>query len=423
MLSVLFLVSYWAILALPGAALDKLIHTDKHYGPLGWIAMSYTCFVILFITSNYVGFEAKNFSIIISIVLAASLLILIVPKLGIHMRNSQPDSGPSREHLFDWLLPSLTILFISAIYQVSVGAYSEVPADLYNHLERFQQASKNLLDNSLGTELAWSKLLQQKSAVFYYLVAFANQLPGLDTRLVLELIDFSNRTFFLLAIFFFARILFERNAKHTLIAFLTIAFVTAHMGISLFSFVRYYSFAPTMLAMILYFFAVSLFLQYIQTKFSIRQLLVNSLLILSLTIAAAAVHTQEAMFIAVMILCISIVATVSQIPKFNFPPITARHQTKLVTVAGVIGFIAVYIYSAENLTRAANAHWRLWDSSTDHSKFKTSIHTSRHTLGLISLLFVLDQHKAISRKPFSARWHAEPFNYVSKPILYRHFFT
>ncbi len=361
MLIILFLVSYWAILALPGAALDKLIHTDRHYGPLGWIAMSYCCFVILFITSNYVGLEAKSFSIIISIVIVASLLILLMPGFRSRLLSRQTGTGPSSGHLSDWIAPSLTILFISAIYQVSVGAHSEVPADLYNHLERFQLASKNLLDNSLGTELAWSKLLQQKSAVFYYLVAFANQLPGLDTRLVLELIDFSNRTLFLLAIFFFTRILFYKHTKRTLIAFLATVFVTMHMGISLFSFVRYYSFAPTMLAMVLYFFAVSLFLQYIHTRFSVRQLSVHTLLILLLTVAAAAVHTQEAMFIAVMIFCISIVATVSQIPKLNFPPVVARHQTKLIAVAGVLGFTAVYIYSAENLTRAANAHWRLWE--------------------------------------------------------------
>jgi len=350
MSNALFLILYWSILTIPGAALNRIIDRNQH-NPLSWIALSYTCFVLIFISANHFQLSVTAISIIVITLVSISLLTLIAA----NTRRSH-----NKKHN-EWARPTLVILAASATYQIFFGAFSEVPSDLYSHLERLQFANRNILNNTLGPQLEWSKLLRQKSGVFYYLVSFVNQLTNLDTRSLVGLIDFSNRTLFLLAVFFFAKFLFRRLPEASLIAYLATVFVATHMGISVFSFVRYYSFAPTILAMIIYFFAISLFLEQIKGPFKLSSFLSNSTLVLLSTIAAAAVHTQEAMFIAVMALCISLVASLSYIKSFDIRAVNTHWQANLVSIAGILGFAALYIYSSENLIRAANAHWRLWE--------------------------------------------------------------
>jgi len=67
MSSALFLIIYWAVLIIPGAALDKTIYRNKHHGPLAWVALSYTSFVLIFISSNYFKLSATSISIAIAI--------------------------------------------------------------------------------------------------------------------------------------------------------------------------------------------------------------------------------------------------------------------------------------------------------------------------------------------------------------------
>jgi len=351
MQSLLFILFYWSILLIPGAALDRVLFRNKPRGPLAWIALSYCLFVLLFITSNYLKVSATMFGFLTFIAVVLGAVWLSISR---YIKAEQILAS-------EWKTPVLVVIAASFIYQTLFGSFNEVPADLYSHLERFQLAEKNILSNTLGTDLAWSQLLQQKSGVFYHLVALVNKLPQLDARLILELVDFSNRTFFLIAIFFFAKLIFRHQAHVTSIAYLATIFTAVHFGTGVFAFARYYSFAPTMLAMVMYFFATSLFIERIQEPFRLAPSLLNALLILSIVVSAAAVHTQEAMFIAVMAFCIALAATVSYLKRLNIAPPGARVLAAVVSIVGLSCFIAIYIYSVENLERAPNAHWRLWE--------------------------------------------------------------
>jgi len=192
MSNALFLILYWSILTIPGAALNRIIDRNQH-NPLSWIALSYTCFVLIFISANHFQLSVTAISIIVITLVSISLLTLIAA----NTRRSH-----NKKHN-EWARPTLVILAASATYQIFFGAFSEVPSDLYNHLERFQFANRNILNNTLGPQLEWSKLLRQKSGVFYYLVSFVNQLTSLDARSLVGLIDFSNRTHFSLLNFSF----------------------------------------------------------------------------------------------------------------------------------------------------------------------------------------------------------------------------
>jgi len=355
MQNLLFTLCYFAVLVLPGAALGKVLARNSLSSPLSWIALSYSFFVLLFVGSNYWGLSKTLFEWILFVSVLSSFFILLVYRFAFKNLGREPNV---HSH---WYFPTFIIVGLSLGYQFMVGAFSEVPADLYSHLERFQFATKNLENDSLGAQLSLSQLLQQRSGVFYYLVAVISDGSSLSTRSILQCIDFANRTLFLLCLFFFTKAIFKHTEKSDLIAYAAVTFTSLHMGIGVFSYIRYYSFAPTMLAMVLYFFAISVFIEHIKARFTLRTSLRNCILILVASLAAAAVHTQEAMFIGIMILSISIVSTVLNFKSSHSTSTSLQWQTNLISFGGILAFTALYIYSSENFTRAPNAHWRLWE--------------------------------------------------------------
>lgn len=353
--SIVFTLCYASLLLLPGAAIHTAFFKNKFYSPLSWVALSYILFVLIFISFNRFGLSETSLQALVLFSTFSSALYL-----GI--RSFKHVAYPKKSTFsYQWAKPTLIIVGLSGLYQFFFGTYTEVPADLYSHLERFQYASKNVAINSLGKELELPQLLKQKSGVFYYLLAFVNQWPKLNTSALLPCVDFANRTLFLLSVFFFTTYLFALQKRAHAIAYSATFFLALHMGINVFSFIRYYSFAPTMLALVLYFFAIVVFLEQVKQSFSIKSWLGNYVLILLALLAAAAVHTQEAMFIGIIILCISLVATTRFYLSSNNTIVDKPWQANLISFVGLASFIAIYLYSLENLERAPNAHWRLWE--------------------------------------------------------------
>ncbi len=349
MAELIFLVIYWSLLIIPGAALAKIVDKETSLGPLSWIALSYIIFVLTFITFNYFQLPASAFAWLIFAITLSSSLVLIST-----LHTSSRDDTL-------WKIPSLGILVLSGLYQILIGSFNEVPSDLYTHLENFQRASTKLAENSLGANLTWIQIFKQKSGVFYYLVSFANQVSKCDTRSLIELVDFSNRTLFLIAVFCFTKTLFKYQKDNNAVACLAIIFISLHMGISVFAYIRYYSFAPTMLAMVIYFFALSIFLTHLRSRASFKSIVVKSSLLICALAATAAVHTQEAMFITISVFSVSLLAMFSRLLRFSGPHLYNAGHTTLITSVGVLFFTAIYLYSADNLIRAPNAHWRLWE--------------------------------------------------------------
>ena len=355
--SILFLLIYWSILVLPGLALSKILKKTRtdivSLGALGWIATSYTLYVLVFCICNYLGVHANTLQNTFFFIVFSSLLILL--GFGLKKKGEQSAQSPS---ILDFKAP-LFIIVISGIYQLLIGSYNEIPADLYNHLGRFQAALRSLEENSLGQPLSLTQLLTQKSGVFYYFAAFASTFSDASSTQVVELVDFSNRTFFLVAVFCFAKRIFRESKYCQVTALLCLAFLSMHMGISVFSYIRYYSFAPSMLALILYFCAIAIGIDYIEKRFRFQSIITHLIPIALLTLAAAAVHTQEAMFIGIMALCISIAAFCRSLYKSGV--VINRYQSLAFSILAVLAFVALFQYSIDNLQRAPNAHWRLWD--------------------------------------------------------------
>lgn len=366
MSDLLFVTLYVSCLILPGLAAHQLIRLKLDYY-LTSLSISYSLFTLAFISSNHYSVEASTFFNGYIILIVSSIFYLCYHRI---VKRTKID--------LSYFLPITVIVVVSGLYQILVGSFTEVPADLYAHLERYQTALATLNDNSLGKALNWKNLLLQDSGVFYYLVAGISSLTKIPSQDLLTLIDFTNRTLYLVAVFCFARIIFRYSSQPILIATLCVVFVTMHMGINVFAYVRYYTLAPTMLNLILYMTAITVFIKAVNGG-TFAESAINYTLILAFSICAAAIHTQEAMFIGVMIASMSLIASLNlaQIQIFRSQLLDLKIDSKqVITIAtlAVCAFISLYIYSRLNLVRAPNAHWRLWEFAPSYG-FLPSITT------------------------------------------------
>lgn len=342
-----FFIIYAATLTIPGIAISRLfnLRLDRM---ISAVTISYVIFTLSFIGANYFSVKADSFLLYTGLLLVTAVVYLIISRRKI-------DSPPSAR-----LLPILAISILSLGYQLVLGSFIEVPADIYTHLERYQFSLRSIQSGSFGQSLSPSQLFLQGSGVFYYLIASINYVTPISVFDLINVIDFSNRTIFLIATYFFSHSIFKENQNSHSIASITTLFVFLHFGISVFSYARYYTIAPTMLNMVLYMFGILSALHVFTNQFS-RTSGGYYVLIGLVVICAAAIHVQEAIYILVMIACFSVVAVISSLRRSIAFPIIAKKQAWLIFALTSIGFLCAYIYSSQNLVRAPNAHWRLWD--------------------------------------------------------------
>jgi len=342
-----FLAIYVCILLLPGYILQFKLKLDLNWF-LSSLSISYTLFALLFVAANYFSVSANFFIIGYSALTLACFGYFIIRLLV------------KRPAFNDKLKPILTILLCSTLYQSIFGSFTEVPADLYAHLERYQYALKNISQDKLGFALSLEKLFFQKSGVFYYLIAAIASITGVSAESIVANVDFANRTLFIISIYFFTKTIFQKSSNPKVIAGVACVFLVLHMGINVFAYIRYYSLAPTMLNMVIYFSAVSLFIQTIKSNKGLRTV-TSYFLIFLFAAAASTVHVQEAMYIGIIIGTVSAIAVLSKFSFVGFDFQTNTTQVVTITAFCVIAFIGIYTYSHLNLSRAPNAHWRLWE--------------------------------------------------------------
>jgi len=372
MSTLLFFAGYLSVLTLPGLALTLCL--KLRFNPVvSTIALSYISFTLLFISANY--FDLAHQVLLIAL---AILLISSVASLAVYRTRLLTE-------LRGFLSPICTITLVSLVYQLLIGAYTEVPADLYAHLERFQIALSQVKQDSLGNSLAIKQLLMQGSSVYYYLLATVASQTQTTAVEIMNAVDFTNRTLFLIAIYFSARFIFSENKNSALIAVLTCVFVILHMGINVFAYIRYYSLAPGMLNLVIYLFAISAFLWVIRKR-AIIDLLLAYLLILLAAIAAAAIHLQEAMFIATILALVALIGLSSHIRM-------------------CAGWIFDILHNGSRTTRTQctlaalgvrRGGWR--STSAEHSKPQKGIHSSINIVGRVGLPTVFLEHKQVSAK-------------------------
>ena len=144
------------------------------------------------------------------------------------------------------------------------------------------------------------QLINQRGGLWYSFFALISSLTGMQLSQALGWTALGNGLVFLSAVYFFAWYLFGDYAlperQRMAAAILATLFVAVHMGLNVFSYLRYYALAPTMLNMVVYFAAVVATLELLRWQNGRWQYAGFLLCALLTTIL---VHHQEGLFILV----------------------------------------------------------------------------------------------------------------------------
>jgi len=347
-MNILYLAIFAAHLLAPGIAIANAARIQNN--PLTFVAISYSLFVITYVISNQLGLGTIAFYRIVSATLAISI-ILCATQLWAKRKEIKI------EFKSDYLCLLGIILSVVA-YHGFHGAFAEVPADVYSHLERFQSIKLTFENESALVSRDWESLLTSKSYAWYHLLAIVAMQASATNIEVLESSAIITNSVFLIAVYLLGITIFREAKKPMLVAIIGTVFTATHLGINIFSFVRYYSLAPTTLGFCLYFWAIDTILKFSdidQTSSKLKY----SLLIVAATFSAAINHTQEALFIAVMLALISLVHTIG----FSFRTTstkTMRLTWATLTILAAVVFVVIYIYANLNFVRGPNISFRLW---------------------------------------------------------------
>ena len=284
------------MLVVPGWALITLINV-RHGLFLFCVPLSLLVYILCMVVAREWSLTVNQF-----LGIYGSVSVILVLLALARLRKKLSESGYREWFESPWYFnPYLIITVVYGAYHLIFGMYTEIPGDMYRHLEFTKEQLNYFNRGTVGRELGLSALLVHQQGRFWQsLFALNTYLTSnglMDTFIQAMWI---NGLLFCLGIFAFARKLFEieGNAGTTaiIIALAAAGFTFMHMGIHAFSYVRYYSLAPSMLNFLGYFGGVMCVLHLMYRQGDVFK---NLLLLLICMFVTAVVHTQEAMFIMV----------------------------------------------------------------------------------------------------------------------------
>ena len=374
-----------AVLILPGYGVISLACL-KYKEQQRWIlspfllciSISYALFAFVIVFARLMQFSYEQFSMLVwsYLFIAGCIVAFFLIRSAVLGRLTKQNKNLNKQNsqtFVSSLIDNSVIMIVVAslgLYHIAFGAYTEIPADVYFHIEKFQQILANFSANELKLIPSITTVIKQDALVWYHLLAWLALNSGASVGQMVQTASLVSQTIFLIAVYVFAlRIFHNRNAVKVIASFAVIL-IAAHFGVSVFSFLRYYSFAPAMLAFIFYFSAIIVVLNVLQQR-NLTGLFLNSLLWLMLLLAAILVHTQEAMFIAIhscIIVCVFALALLRNSSVFfQTQAIVANEQSqhnfdlavKLVALGVVIAFCIAYLFAHYQLVHFGNNGQRL----------------------------------------------------------------
>ncbi len=206
-------------------------------------------------------------------------------------------------------LLATAVLFLA--WYAWTGPYTEVPADLFRHLEFTRIQLGYIEQGNLGPPLRLTHLVTQHGGFWYVLIALEAWATGSEPDALLAPVMGMSGLLFLLAVYTFshrlAESLLETPRARSLAAFLAALFTALQLGTSAFSFVRYYSLAPVILNCIVFLAAQVCLLDLLARREAyakgrrLRGVIAgNGLLWLICFGIALVMHQQEGLFILLM---------------------------------------------------------------------------------------------------------------------------
>jgi len=363
--SFLFCSLFLGILLIPGYAICTFTQVkETAYKVLFSISYSYFVFTFLLFSQQVLKISWGALSALTLTIVLLSLVVVL--KLYIFKELEPSNKQPSAQ-----IYGFIGIILLSTIYHLVSGPYFEIPADLFAHLEKVKTALY-FQSNEASPEISLSQFFRQRALVWYHLIALCAHASVTPIESVFFYTTLISKTLFLVSIYSFSLIIFKRQQYRVAISILATLFVATHLGVNVFSYIRYYSFAPTMLAYVVYLTTIVTFLQLIRTHL-FSSFITLFLSIIAFIFTALTVHNQEALFILIILFAISLVISFQSIlrnflttdyllinsnSKILFISKSAPH---VISILGLITFGIVYSYSQDHLTLSPNISWRLWE--------------------------------------------------------------
>lgn len=213
---------------------------------------------------------------------------------------------------------AVAIVGIYTAYFFWAGAYVEIPADIFSHLDKLQNAFSHIASER---RLPWLDTLADVGELgdhWYVIFAYMTYHAGGRIETVYPLIAYVNTTLILLGVYHAALYLFRntrlRRAEKVYIAAAATAFFTLHFGVNVFSYIRYYALAPTITAYLFYLASIIVAWEFFSNRCSVH---VAVWFLGILILAALTVNEQEVIFIVITTWAMSIVRSMSGIAKLN----------------------------------------------------------------------------------------------------------
>jgi len=288
----------------------------KHARFLLSVATSYLLSLCALLASRYAGLTVAGF-------LSAVVVIGLI--LGcIEWIQSRDTRLPLRDFLArarslrsigwsgvlrkGWLIPVVFTCLLT-IYLVRLGPYAEVPADAWWHFGEIQNVQSTLKEGNFPAEHSLSSLVRLNGTYWYYFPAAALYLSGQSLIEGLAALSALNTIVFIGMVYSFALFIFRNMASSRLLlhsaAAASVFFFIVHFGVNIFSFIRYYTFAPVFLNLGMYF----------ATLVLVERLLAGQdvsamrlILLLGLMAAMALIHRQELVYTVIMSFTMLLVA-------------------------------------------------------------------------------------------------------------------
>ncbi|GMT40176.1 MAG: hypothetical protein IEMM0001_0911 [bacterium] len=300
-----FLLIALILLFIPGLSITYLLGFDRYRYLLSF-SLSYTVFVFSLKAVDYFDKGSQYFTytyfLIISIL---SLLAFIKFLRRTYPRGSHAEVRRYGYGAYSWLAPVFIIIFFILAYFLLVGAYIELPADIFQHMESIQEVARDISrSNSNGIPLQGN--LGQNGKYWFYLYSFISSWGGLRLSASILAASIFNATVFLLGVYWFSQVVFrEMNLSLKTLIFISIAavfFTFFHFGVNIFSFIRYYALAPTILNFVLYFSVMAIAIDFFrEKKWDIKYPVVAGFIFY----ASLHIHRQEALFAILMVFIMS----------------------------------------------------------------------------------------------------------------------
>ncbi len=299
-----YLVLFAAFFFLPGLWLTVLLGI-KQFRFLLACALSYALLVLTLLPFVCYALPVAHWALLIRSLWLGLAAAAIIKTFLLKSRNH---AGVWRKISFRRVVVPLGLIALIAGYTVYAGAYLEIPSDAWHHVQRMQDQCVRIVAKGVfpGAASLWLLFLKQ-GWHWYFLNAWLCSLAGLPVMQALGAITCANTVFFLLAIYYFGLFVFARLRfgvfKKTILAGLAALLTAATLGFMVFAYIRYYALAPAMFNHILVLAAVAVSICWLHSE---RWLDHALWIVPGLTIVANTIHTQEALFILVMLLAVGI---------------------------------------------------------------------------------------------------------------------